>query len=232
MSEITQQAILTLTKTVQEAAAHAVNEATYARFYQGHVLRPAGEGKYWVSMLNKEYVIRTYGDSVITPGDLVYIVSPQNSNDVNDMFILGASNTKNRDAATAADHQTLMNLVEAIDHKVDEERVVQATGNSTTQIMSQNAVTNALEELRRQSVSGIIVDGTKLIPNKDNDITIPVSGNSVLGLVRGSKAENHIVVDSDGRMSVESLDVMRLVQHDEDMIILGGMSLDEAFGSD
>ena len=53
-------------------------------------------------------------------------------------------------------------------------------------------------------------------------VTIPVATASALGLVKGSDAENSVSVSTDGSMTVNSLNVNKLVQTDGEFLILDG----------
>ncbi len=53
-------------------------------------------------------------------------------------------------------------------------------------------------------------------------VTIPVATASALGLVKGSDAENSVSVSADGVMTINSLNVNKLVQTDGEFLILDG----------
>lgn len=55
-------------------------------------------------------------------------------------------------------------------------------------------------------------------------VTIPVATAPALGLVKGSDAENSVSVSTDGSMTVNSLNVNKLVQTDGEFLILDGGS--------
>lgn len=75
------------------------------------------------------------------------------------------------------------------------------------------AQVNVLEAVK---VGGTLLD----IVNKT--VEIPVATAETLGVVKSSDSENHVMVAEDGTMSVNSLNVNKLVQDDGDIMILNG----------
>ena len=53
-------------------------------------------------------------------------------------------------------------------------------------------------------------------------VTIPLATATVLGLVKGSTAENKVAIEADGTMIVSSVNVNKLVQTADDVLILNG----------
>ena len=53
-------------------------------------------------------------------------------------------------------------------------------------------------------------------------VTIPIATSSLLGVVLGSDAENKVKVNVDGTMEVNSLNINKLVQSAEDVLVLDG----------
>lgn len=53
-------------------------------------------------------------------------------------------------------------------------------------------------------------------------VTIPIATDSLIGVVKGSNAENKIKIDTDGTMEVNSLNINKLVQGPEDVLVLDG----------
>ena len=51
---------------------------------------------------------------------------------------------------------------------------------------------------------------------------IPLAGNGIVGLVTSSTAENNVVVNADGTMTVNSLNINKLVQTAGDVLVLDG----------
>ena len=63
-----------------------------------------------------------------------------------------------------------------------------------------------------------------------NTLQLPFASGDVVGLVRGvsesasgEEKENKIIVNEDGTMSVYALNVNRLVQSDDDELIMGAI---------
>lgn len=221
MKDSTEQAILTLSRSMQEIARQVVGTADYPKFYSGHILRMTDNGVYDVAMGDQVVSLPVYGKGVLTPGQSVFIVSPHNSQEIHDMWILAPG--ANSGQSGSQDQEVINQLIRDVANKVDKGGVVQSTGQSETNIMSQKAVTNALEALKQstgQSVQGVRIGLTKLVVDSDNVVTIPVAKDATLGVVRSKTGTNHVVVDAEGDMTVDSLDVLKLEQKTDDTIIL------------
>lgn len=221
-SGTTDQVVLTLSHAMNDAAAHAVETAAFPMFKTGTVIKLVADHTYKVSIDDRLVDIPVYGDCHFQHGEKVYIISPFNSKNYHDMFILGKAVDIN--SSTSADHKTLMDVVEAVNRKIDKNAVVQETGQGTTNIMSQKAVTDALEELAKNNI-GIrsVICGTSVLPvTSDGTVTIPVATTAKTGVVLAASGENEIAVDSTGVMTLNSVDIKRVNQHAEDIVVLDG----------
>lgn len=219
MSDITQQAILTLSKTFKKAADEVVDNATYARFYEGTIIRMTGDRTYIVSVGNSEPELKVYGNTMFKPGQHCYVVSPTNDKDFAHMFILGVG-TGSADGSDP-DHELLMQLVQEVRTKVDVGDIAQSTGQSATMPMSQKAVTDLVASISG-GITGVLLGGKALTPDNQNRVSVPIATASSLGVVKSSSKTNEIQVDAQGTMSLSALDVMRLTQEANDKIILDG----------
>ena len=78
----------------------------------------------------------------------------------------------------------------------------------------------------RNLINTITIGATKTVLSADEDrsVNIPTASANSLGVVKSSDAENAIGVSDDGSMEVNSLNVNKLVQTDEEYIILNGGS--------
>ena len=56
----------------------------------------------------------------------------------------------------------------------------------------------------------------------DGSVNIGLATSSAAGVVKGSEAENKVKVDVDGTMEVNSLNINKLVQSAEDVLVLDG----------
>ena len=56
----------------------------------------------------------------------------------------------------------------------------------------------------------------------DKAVDIPIATAAALGVVKGSTADNSVAVASDGSMSVNSLNVNKLIQDEGELLILDG----------
>ncbi len=76
-------------------------------------------------------------------------------------------------------------------------------------------------ELEKTSVNEVIING---VPQsiEDGKLDIPVGGSEQAGLVKSSDAENTVSIKSDGTMEITSITVDKLVQKENEFIILDG----------
>lgn len=95
--------------------------------------------------------------------------------------------------------------------------------------LSENNLTDTLKDQIEKSQANVIeilkVGGTTIEVNvEDKSVNIPLATAEAHGVVKGSSAENGVAVAEDGTMSVNSVNVSKLVQTDEDTIVLDGGS--------
>lgn len=86
--------------------------------------------------------------------------------------------------------------------------------------IDQSKVTGLPEALEAK-LSGVIL-GTTPLEVTAGVATIPIATSSLLGVVLGSEAENKVKVNVDGTMEVNSLNINKLVQSAEDVLVLDG----------
>lgn len=79
----------------------------------------------------------------------------------------------------------------------------------------------AIADIDAEVIKTIKVNGEALTV-ADNGVDIPVATAMALGLVKSTDAENGVSVAADGTMSVNSININKLVQTDGDMLILDG----------
>ena len=75
------------------------------------------------------------------------------------------------------------------------------------------AQTNVLESVKLNG---------QALPISEKAVDIPVASSTVLGIVKGTDAENGVVVNGDGTMVINKLNVNQLVQTEGDELILNG----------
>lgn len=95
--------------------------------------------------------------------------------------------------------------------------------------LSENNLTDDLKAQIEKSQANVIeivkVGGVEVEVNaEDKSVDIPMATAQALGVVKGTDAENGVAVAEDGTMSVNSLNVNKLVQTDGDTIVLDGGS--------
>lgn len=86
--------------------------------------------------------------------------------------------------------------------------------------IDQSKVTGLPEALEAK-LSGVTL-GTTPLEVTAGVATIPIATSSLLGVVLGSDAENKVKVNVDGTMEVNSLNINKLVQGAEDVLVLDG----------
>ena len=86
--------------------------------------------------------------------------------------------------------------------------------------IDQSKVTGLPEALEAK-LSGVTL-GTTPLEVTAGVATIPIATSSLLGVVLGSDAENKVKVNVDGTMEVNSLNINKLVQSAEDVLVLDG----------
>ena len=86
--------------------------------------------------------------------------------------------------------------------------------------IDQSKVTGLPEALEAK-LSGVTL-GTTPLEVSAGVVTIPIATSSLLGVVLGSDAENKVKVNVDGTMEVNSLNINKLVQSAEDVLVLDG----------
>lgn len=62
------------------------------------------------------------------------------------------------------------------------------------------------------------------LSNSTGDFNLPIATTEVLGGVKSSEEMNGVVVDSEGKMAVHSLNINKLVQNEGDYLVLYGGS--------
>lgn len=101
------------------------------------------------------------------------------------------------------------------------------TRAATLKGLSENNLTDALKSQIESSQANVIeivkVNGVAVeVSAEDKSVNIPIATAAALGVVKGTDAENGIAVANDGTMSVNSVNVNKLVQTEGDSIVLDG----------
>ena len=104
---------------------------------------------------------------------------------------------------------------------VTEELEINSEGNILgVKAVGQDKVTGLTEALGGK-LSGVTVGDTPLVP-ADGVVTVAIATEGALGVVKGVSTENGVSVSADGSMSVNSVNVDKLVQTAETELILNG----------
>lgn len=90
----------------------------------------------------------------------------------------------------------------------------------------QDKVTGLPNALKAK-LNGVKIGDTPLVVGEDGVATIPIATADVAGAVKGSAAENAVAISGDGTMTVNNINVNKLVQTENELLILdGGTSAD------
>ena len=104
---------------------------------------------------------------------------------------------------------------------VTEELEINSEGNILgVKTIGQDKITGLTESLEGK-LSGVTVGNTPLVP-ADGVVTISIASEGVVGAVKGVSTENGVSVGADGAMSVNSVNVDKLVQTAGSELILNG----------
>lgn len=76
-------------------------------------------------------------------------------------------------------------------------------------------------DLEKTAVTEVVING---VPQsiESGKLNIPVGGSEQAGLVKSSDNENNVLIKEDGTMEVTSITIDKLVQKEDDFIILDG----------
>lgn len=86
---ISEQAVLTLANQIVNAVRQEIAQAPYAAFRRATVRKKIDKETYCVSMDDRLVTLPLYGNGELKAGEQVWVVSPTNSRNYHDMFILG-----------------------------------------------------------------------------------------------------------------------------------------------
>ena len=104
---------------------------------------------------------------------------------------------------------------------VTEELEINSEGNVLgVKAVGQDKVTGLTDALSGK-LSGVTIGSTPLVP-ADGVVTIGIATESAIGVVKGVSTENGVSVGADGAMSVNSINVDKLVQTAGSELILNG----------
>ena len=116
---------------------------------------------------------------------------------------------------------SLTDINTAIDGKVDK---VEGKGLSTNDLTDELKAKYDVAEAN--VIKKIMLGETEATPDESKVVTIPAATAAALGLVKSSDAENAVAVAADGVMTVNNINVNKLVQTAGDTLIIDGGSLE------
>lgn len=71
-------------------------------------------------------------------------------------------------------------------------------------------------------MQGVLLAGEEATVNDSKQIVIPLAAASQAGVVKGTDGANGVAVAEDGTMTVNSIEVGKLVNGSEELILFGG----------
>lgn len=117
----------------------------------------------------------------------------------------------------SVDKSKITGLDEALNEKVDVEdgkTLIEQTLIDKLKAIEDNAQVNKIEVIK--------INGTILEVLEDKSVDIPIATSEKLGVVKSAQIENSIQVQADGSMTVNSLNINKLVQTPGEELILNG----------
>lgn len=118
--------------------------------------------------------------------------------------------------------ENVIGLDTLLEKKVDAvEGMGLSANNFTTELLTK--LTNIEEGANVNVIENVAINGTNLAIT-DKTVNIPVASASAVGVVKSVEAENGVIVDAEGAMSVHSLNVNKLTQTNGEWLILNGGS--------
>lgn len=87
-----------------------------------------------------------------------------------------------------------------------------------------DAIDEKLKDFNGTVLDSISINDTKLTIDENKNIDLPIASNTVLGLIYGigSSQENKVSIEEDGTLTVNSLNVNKLVQTNNEFLVLNG----------
>lgn len=87
-----------------------------------------------------------------------------------------------------------------------------------------NAIDEKLKDFNGTVLDSISINNTKLTIDENKNIDLPIASNTILGLIygKGSTEENKVLIEEDGTLTVNSLNVNKLVQTNNEFLVLNG----------
>lgn len=104
--------------------------------------------------------------------------------------------------------------------KVDKEDGKGLSSNDFTTTLKEKL--EALDTTAEANIIEVVKLNGVAVSVEDKEVNIPLASDTIVGLVKGSTKENEIAISTEGTMSVNSLNVNKLVQTEGDMLILDG----------
>lgn len=116
---------------------------------------------------------------------------------------------------------TKLEGLETINSVKTDEFVISDLGELSINAIAQDKVIGLTDALAASGKIDVVKVGGTALTITDKTVDIPVAGTA-LGVVKSSTAENGVAVAADGTMSVNTLNVNKLVQTDGEELVLNG----------
>lgn len=101
---------------------------------------------------------------------------------------------------------------------------VSPEGELSVQSIDQNKV-EGLPDALAAKLTGVVVGSTPLKAS-DGVVTVPIATSDLIGVVKGTELENGVSIAEDGTMSVNSINISKLAQGADDVLVLDGGASD------
>lgn len=130
--------------------------------------------------------------------------------------------------ASVAEHQTLLDTIEqgaqanVIDGVSDEFELADKILSIKTIEMDKVAGLPEALSARDNVIEKLSIAGTEAVIQDDKTAMIPAADNATYGVVMGVEAENKVFIAEDGSMEVHTLSVSKLVQAEDEILIMDG----------
>jgi len=154
------------------------------------------------------------GNGIISSVDTTYfkIITDSENNDKK-LTLLDIDQSKIVGLTDVNDN--VITLAGCLDNKVDK-----VDGMGLSEVNFTTELFNKLNGIDLNIIKGIKIDSTLLTIDEDRNVEIPIASESTFGVVKGSTDENRVNVSANGTMYVNSLNVNKLVQSENDTLIL------------
>lgn len=124
------------------------------------------------------------------------------------------------ESSSKVNADSVIGLAELLKNKVDAEEGKGLSANDLTDELLEKL--NGIEPGAQKNVIEQISVGGTVLSVQEKQVDVPVATAAAFGVVKGSEGENAVSVAADGTMTLNSLNVNRLVQTPDTWIVMNG----------